>query len=386
MLQKESLTALPMTYLEQQLKQMFLRRPDVQDHVLSAAELSDYIAWMAKTHGKPADISLSHLPVRPSGTQMTALANRMLEDPTDPQALLSLSHGYDRQSEDRYFQANHDISVSRMLRYMPSHWHTNGYFEIYYAFSGSCPIHFPDETIMLKQGTVLIVAPSAVHASPCYSDACILVYYMLRASTFQQIFWNLLPPESLMADFFRRALSGQHPTSYLHFETGDDPDIHHVLLQIYEEYQQEAAYQSQLINALMSTFFIVLLRRYEGTARLPRTEDFYWKHQFSAILSHIQTHYATVTLPELARKFHYSEKQISRIVRNCMGMTYNRLILKLRMEQAARLLRQGNTSIEQIATVTGYSTKSSFYRTFLKYYGCTPGDYTSSSQLDNEAT
>ena len=86
-------------------------------------------------------------------------------------------------------------------------------------------------------------------------------------------------------------------------------------------------YQSQLLNALMSTFFILLLRRYEGTARLPRTEDFFWKHEFSAILSYIQANYATVTQAELAQQFHYSERQISRIVQSCMGMTYNQLIL-----------------------------------------------------------
>lgn len=371
----DRLTGLPMTVLESKLKEMFLKRPELRERILTSEELMEYIIWMARTHGKDPQIHPDTLPVRPANPRMAAVANKLLEVPRDQAAIAQLALGYDDQREDRYFPADRDISVSRMLRYMPAHWHTNEYFEIYYSFSGDCAIHFQNEVIPMKQGTVLIVAPTALHASPCYCDDGVLVYYMLRASTFDQVFWNQLPANSLMASFFRRALSGQHPASYLHFETGSDPEIRRLLHQIHDEYYADEPYSSALINALMTTFFILLLRRYEGTVRLPRTEDFYWKHQFSAILSHIQTHYAEVTLADLAQRFHYSEKQISRIVRDRIGISYNQLILKLRMEKAATLLRQRRGSVEAVAAAVGYSTVSSFYRAFTKYFGCTPGSY-----------
>lgn len=371
-----SLNNLPMTVLEQKLKQYLMQRTDVQDHILTSQELVEYIRWMAQTHGQPSGISVTDISIQPQGVDLSEIADRILSTPTDDQSLSLLASNYSRQSEERYILVDHDISVGRMLRYMPSHWHTNTYFEIYYAFSGDCPIHFQDEIITLKQGTVLILAPSAVHASPCFSDDGVLVYYIVRTSTFDQVFWNQIPSDSLMATFFRQALSGQHPSSYLHFETGDDADIHRLLLQIYHEYYLDEPYKAQLLNALMSTFFILLLRRYEGTARLPRTENFFWKHEFSAILSHIQANYATVTQTELAQQFHYSERQIGRIVQNCMGMTYNQLIFKLRMEKAAALLRQ-KVAIEAISNAVGYSTVSSFYRAFTRYYSCTPAEYQS---------
>lgn len=376
----DRLTGLPMTVLESKLKEMFLKRPELRERILSSEELMEYIIWMARTHGKDPQIHPDTLPVRPANPRMAAVANKLLEVPRDQAAIAQLASGYGDQREDRYFPADRDISVSRMLRYMPAHWHTNEYFEIYFAFSGDCAIHFQNEVIPLKQGTVLIVAPTALHASPCCCDDGVLVYYMLRSSTFDQVFWNQLPANSLMASFFRRALSGQHPASYLHFETGADPEIRRLLHRIHDEYYADEPYSSALINALMTTFFILLLRRYEGTVRLPRTEDFYWKHQFSAILSHIQTHYAEVTLADLARRFHYSEKQISRIVRDRIGISYNQLILKLRMEKAASLLRQRNISVEAVAAAVGYSTVSSFYRAFTKYFGCTPGNYPSAAK------
>lgn len=131
-------------------------------------------------------------------------------------------------------------------------------------------------------------------------------------------------------------------------------------------------------NALLCELFILLLRNYEGTARLPRTEDFHWKHEFSAIFSFIQNHYSHTTQKEVAEKFHYSERQITRIILSCTGKNFAELILKLKMEKAAVLLEQHTISIENISLHTGYSTISSFYRAFTKYYGCTPMEYRAS--------
>ena len=198
---------------------------------------------------------------------------------------------------------------------------------------------------------------------------------MVRATTFEKVFWNQLPPENLMTLFFQQALSMPKGTSYLHFETGDDFDIKNLMFRVWEEYQQNDLYGSQMMNALLSEFFILLLRRYEGTAKLPRTEDFHWKHEFSAIFSYIQINYQNITQKDVAEKFHYSERQITRIIENCMGMNFAQLILKLKMEKAAGLLLQGEYSIENISQIVGYSTVSSFYRAFCKYYGCTPLEY-----------
>ena len=196
------------------------------------------------------------------------------------------------------------------------------------------------------------------------------------------MFWNQLPAGSLMADFFRRALNGGSPTAYLHFETGDDADVAHLLAQIYDEHEQCRSYKPQMLNALMAAFFILLLRRYESSVRLPRTKDFFWKHQYSTILSFIQSNYATLTLDELSSRFHYSQRQISRIVQECVGISYHDLILKLRMERAAALLAHSHLSIDTIAQRVGYGAKSSFYRTFSAYYGKTPAEYKKSIASD----
>ncbi|MBR3154747.1 MAG: helix-turn-helix domain-containing protein [Lachnospiraceae bacterium] len=373
---KKELETLPLSPLEAMLKKCFLLRPDIQKKILEADELSAYILWLIRTFSDDPEYQLSDdiLPYA-TGGKMAELGKQILTNPTDKNALTALFSGYSIQQEDQYIIADHDISVGRMLRYMPSHWHGNSYIEVYYAFSGNCSIHFRTEEILLKKGTVLIVAPGAVHASPCYSDDKVLLYYMLRTSTFDQVFWNQLPSDSLMSSFFRRALSNAQPNSYIRFETGEDPEISDLLVQLYNEFLEKRTYHAQLMNSLMTTFFILMLRRYEGTARLPRNEDLHWKHEFSAILSYIQKNYTSASLNDVASRFHYSDRQVSRIVKNCTGETYAQLTLRLRMEKAANMLRNGAASAKT-AEACGYSTLSSFYRAFYAYFRCTPGTFT----------
>jgi AraC-like DNA-binding protein len=48
------------------------------------------------------------------------------------------------------------------------------------------------------------------------------------------------------------------------------------------------------------------------------------------------------------------------------------LVLKLKMERAAELLKQSDASIAAIGRSLGYSDNSSFYHAFTRYYGKTP--------------
>lgn len=371
--------ALLMTELEYGLKRCLAERPDVRSHILTVSELTDYTAWMMDQYGHGLSVQRQEqlfqgIHADRSGPMMI-LGKDMLRNPDDAGALARLSSQWGNQHEESAVAAGQDISAWKMIRYMPAHWHQNDYFEIYYCISGECPVYFTNEIVTVRPGTVLIVAPDISHANPCYGDDKVLIYYNIRSSTFDQVFWKQISSDNLMSGFFRQALSGKIPNSYLYFETDGDAEIRTLLWRVFEEYQENRLYSSGLMNAYMSACFILLMRSYEGTVRLPRTENFYWKHEYSAILNYIQTHYADTSLADLASHFHYSEKQLRRIVKTYTGMSYSGLITKLRMEQAARLLRRNAASISDISLQAGYSTVSSFYRAFERYYGCTPRDY-----------
>lgn len=369
----EHLDDLPMTPLEIQLKACMADREDIEGRILSSSELTEYIGWMVRTYGQThAGATQAMLPYFTPDNAMTQMAAEFASARENQRALAKLTRELAEQNDADYIAQGRDISIGRMLRYYPAQWHTTTYFEVYYAFSGTCPIHFQNETIQMKNGAVLIVAPGVVHANPCYADDAVLAFYMIRVNTFRHVFWNQLGDDNLLSRFFRIALEGENPTSYLYFDTEDDRDIRRLMLQIYRENQEEQMYASQMVNSLMRLLFLLILRRYEGTARLPRTEYFFWKHQFSAILSYLQSHYQTATISEVARRFSYSTKQVGRIVRDCTGMAFGELVRDMKMKKAAELLRERNLPPEEVAAQTGYATVNSFYRSFTDYYGCPP--------------
>ena len=373
MAQMENLDNLEMTVLEGLLKACLMERPDISGHILSSREMSDYVLYLVGTYGKEhGKVTEGMLPYFTPDNGMTGIAAEVAAHPENRHFLQRLSEDLAEQKEEGFIAPGQDISVGRMLRYFPSNWHTNTYFTVYYAFSGTCPIHFQDEVILLGHGDVLIVAPGIVHATPCYADDAVLAFYMLRTSTFKRVFWNQMGEDNLLSKFFHLALSSEQATAYLHFMTGDDPEVRHILLQIYQEHQEDRLYAKQMIHSLMELFFLLILRRYEGTARLPRTEYFFWKHQFSAILSYIKTHYTHATLASVAEKFSYSQKQVGRIVRDCTGENFGDLVRQMKMKKAADLLRDRRLAPEQVAEAVGYATVNSFYRSFTDYYGQPP--------------
>lgn len=366
-----------MSPLEDTLKRLYQTRPDIENRILDAQELSDYISWMAETYGHQyrGKITFAHIPAPVGDSVQQMLAQRAMLDPSDKQAFAMLSDGYAQQSESRYIRINQDISVGRMLRYMPAQWHTSNYFEIYYAPQGECTVYFERETVKLSGGAILIVAPRVNHATPCYHEDAVLHYFMVRASTFDRVFWSQLPKDSLLAAFFHKALAEKEAAAWLYFDTNEDPDLLQLHSRLTDEFHRGGAYSTQLMNALMTEFFILALAKYESTARLPRTEGFFWKHEYSAILSYIQKNYAHTRIEDVASVFHYSTRQISRVIRDCLDLTYAQLVLKLRMEHAAAMLQRSEGSIDYIAQSVGYSTTSSFYRAFISYYSCTPAEY-----------
>ena len=195
-----------------------------------------------------------------------------------------------------------------------------------------------------------------------------------------KFFWSHMTEQNLMADFFSQALSDNGASTYLLFETGQNIRIERTLHAIYMEYGQNRKYSPQLVNALTSTFFLLLLQDFEDTAQVSTQSDLLWKREFANILHYIQDHFQTVTLEELSGLFGYSNRQLIRIIQSCTGSSLTNLQTRLRMETASRRLRSG-AAINDVALEVEFTNRSSFYRAFQRYFGCTPGEYIAAKGL-----
>ena len=84
---------------------------------------------------------------------------------------------------------------------------------------------------------------------------------------------------------------------------------------------------------------------------------------------------SNLSLEYLAQSMNMSTTQLTRKTKSLMDTTPYSLIIKLRMEQAVRYLKEGNMNISEIAYNCGYQEVSNFSRAFTRYWGESPSQY-----------
>ena len=91
------------------------------------------------------------------------------------------------------------------------------------------------------------------------------------------------------------------------------------------------------------------------------------------IQSYIARHYARpLSLDDLADHFFMNKAHLCSTFRESCGVTVMTFLKNIRMHMAARLLRQTESSVQDIAEKVGYSDSAYFSRVFKSAYGASP--------------
>jgi AraC-like DNA-binding protein len=93
-------------------------------------------------------------------------------------------------------------------------------------------------------------------------------------------------------------------------------------------------------------------------------------------ISLIERHFADpITLDELVEISGMSRRNFIRTFESAMGCPPITYLIRLRIRQACKLLRQGEASITEIAMTVGFSDSNYFSRQFRALIGASPRDY-----------
>lgn len=125
----------------------------------------------------------------------------------------------------------------------------------------------------------------------------------------------------------------------------------------------------------LTNFFIKLLRRHEKNVLVPNPTGHKDEQNIIFILRYLTEHYDTIKLKELAHFFNYSERQMTRILKEYTGGSFTHLVQNIRLTKACELLRNPDLSIQDIVDEVGYSNVNHFYQLFKKQYEITPAEY-----------
>lgn len=296
-------------------------------------------------------------------------------DPVDFK--IELEKIFSRQKELIFISNGGNISASLLTQGFPAHWRVNDYFDVIYVFQGECRYYFPTITLNLRAGDFLIIPPEISHGEICISEDNKTISCAIRSSAFSQMFFNLFSDNAFLQSFFYRILSGDQSIEYLYFTTGStdnttDSVLDDLFFRLLEEQFSDQPYHHKMTDSFMSLIFVHLLRYYESCLLLPPTASFHWKAEYAEIFRYIAAHFTTVSLDELAQHFHYSRRQLMRIIQECTGTNFIQMIRAMKMQQAKDLLLETSLIVEEISLRCGYENLSSFSRVFSGYFGCTP--------------
>lgn len=277
--------------------------------------------------------------------------------------------------QERHFPAEADVLVLPARRYAPAFLHSHSFFEVICVLTGECDNIFSSSTIHMKAGDVCIVAPETVHALSIFRDDCVVFNLIIRSATFESTFLHALPKDKILYRFFVKSLYQSGESSCLYFKKPQDHDLQQLILQMFEEVNQQSRYYNTMLNSLLTTFFIQLLRKYESNVSFPYPQHSQPEDQLIFILKYIENNYKTVTLKELSAFFGYSERQMIRILKTHTGVNFTTLIRSAKLSKACELLKRPNIQLADIISESGFSSASHFYEVFHKEYGMTPAEY-----------
>lgn len=270
-------------------------------------------------------------------------------------------------------KASSEIVVFKHLRYLPVFYHALEFVKVVYVVQGSCRFYLNDRIYQLPQNSLLIFCPDIVQSFFAPDDDAIVINIIMRASSFEKIFYPLLNESNEISDYFWQMLYVKNFSDILQFDCTGDTEISHLVFQLFYESQMNPLNSLLVINSYVLLLFARLIRSH--TDHMVRYSGSKKNSSISRILQFIMDRKSTVTLSMISEHFQLSKGYLSRFIKAETGHTFSALLRKIRLEEAKHLLSHTTLSIEEIVFQTGYTDVPNFYRTFRKCYGMTPGEF-----------
>lgn len=157
-----------------------------------------------------------------------------------------------------------------------------------------------------------------------------------------------------------------------------------LVAQLCRDYFQNDSLREMLVYSKLMTFFVNYVKyrisqETDSSARQSgdgRREDLIQK--FHSVFDYLDEHYSEdLSLESVADVAGFSKFHFSRLFKQCTGYHFYDYLCYKRIKSAETLLMKPGTSITEVALQSGFSSLSTFNRTFKRLKGCTPSEYRS---------
>lgn len=248
----------------------------------------------------------------------------------------------------------------------PEHWHTG--MEIIMPVHAEYTVYVGKEVYRLQEGDFFLIGSGILHRiqAPPAGERIIMQFNPMLLYTLEEMetLLSMLPPVFYLKKEDASELYGK---------------IKPRMDQIVAEYDSEEMFSEALIYAELLRLFVDLgnFLIQENTSMLNFTEVGGKQRGYLEVMmkvcNYINLHYLEkLTLEDMANLAGFSKFHFTRVFKKFTNMTFCEYVNRKRVEHAEGLLYSTNMSIIDVAMNSGFSSMSSFDRTFKGYKGFSP--------------
>jgi AraC-like DNA-binding protein len=142
-------------------------------------------------------------------------------------------------------------------------------------------------------------------------------------------------------------------------------------------------YYKDAIKGYLESLVIEILRLDEERVSVREGDKF--SEYIKTAVNFVNKHYAEdIRISEMASMCGLSESHFRKVFEEAMNMKPNDYINSIRIQEACKLMRKEDLSMEELGIRVGYQTPSTFNRNFRKLTGKTPYQWKSEARSHGE--
>ncbi|MDR1766102.1 MAG: AraC family transcriptional regulator [Lachnospiraceae bacterium] len=259
-----------------------------------------------------------------------------------------------------------NLSYGRIPDHFPMHWHTSA--EVLVSFEGDFVLGVGQDTHQVAAGDIAICVPGALHSISCAGDPMdfLIVQFPFELLTFMREF------NQIMYLFNRSHVvrSSQSPEACAAMGRS--------LLHMKETYYENVEFKEVLLYVDLLTLFTHLCNELKkdfhpdaANPAVKRTIELVAE----ACVFIAQNCTQSLELETVAQHVGFSKFHFAHIFKEYVNMTFLEFLTSQRIRMAVRLLADPRISITEIALRVGYTSFSTFNRTFKIHNGCSPSEF-----------
>lgn len=277
--------------------------------------------------------------------------------------------------ENYFIPYTQNVSIVKNLRYMPLILHSHQFIEVNYVIKASASYYIDQNgRFKLQDGDVILSPPNFLHTFDANNSDSIIIDIIIRVSTFDTAFFNLLNNNNYLATMFNNALYSSS-NGYILWRAGNNSQLKEQVFAMYEEWNNAEKYSDKMLEIIVMQFFTTLMRYYENQVSFSVPYNDNNNERFRILLNYMYSHYQNVTLPKMAMACNYSERQIIRLLKKHTDKSFSALLQEIRMNKALSLLKNPEIPVLEVANQVGYANNSYFNRLFKQVFTFSPEEF-----------